>query len=228
MSIARQFKANILKQQPQEKIIMPEKKISTALTESMIDLKERLTTDLGILKQLSGDEERNPYKQELIEKYKPLVQQIMSSHQNWARQNALFWWLMWRIDVEPFMSVVDDLKSAVEHGLTTPQEFKRDWQTIYLDQVFQHFDQALKKEDLNNLHILQDAIASIRQGKIVTNVPLKAKLYALNGKFAHKTKDFETAQKNYKQAINLDEKSGVKRLLSEVTEKLESEQGERK
>lgn len=184
------------------------------------DLKEQLTSDLAIIKQLDGDQQRLPMKEKLIEKYRKEVETKMREFHNWARQPMIFWWLMWRLDVEGFDSVATAFEKAVEHGLTTPENFERDWQTIYLDQVKLAYEELLKTEQDFDSNLLKKVVDQLTQGDLATNSYLKAKLFALRGKVAMAEKDLTDAKKYFEQALKYNEKSGVKTLLKRVNKEL--------
>ncbi len=179
-------------------------------------LKASLSADLETLKLSNGDEERNPFKIELIEKYRSMAETLMASHQNWAGLKSVFYFLMWRLDIEGFEAVQADLFRGIEHGLTTPDSFKRDFQTLYLDQLQEYVAAAMKAEAEFNVDYLQTAIQALSTGNLVTVAPLKAKLYAWYGKVCLMKNEPEQAIKSFETALNLDERVGVKTILKET------------
>ena len=214
MNPALKFKQRMLAQAETKKPTPTEK--AAPVTEESLKVKQSLANDLTTLKALTGDEERLPHKAELIEKYREYVTGLMQSHANWARLEIVFWWLMWRYDVEGFEAVQEDMLAGIEHGLTTPTSFNRDWQTIYLDQVNEYTSTALQKEVEFNDKLITQAVSLLSAGEVATNIPLKAKLWANHGKTAMLFKDYETAAKSFTTALKLDDKVGVKKLLAEA------------
>lgn len=198
----------------------------SVLKNGLLELKEKLPGDIKLLKTLSGDAERNEYKRELIEnKYKPLID-VLLDLENWGNQEPIFWWLMWRIDTDTEDQIIDllnTMKLGVERGLTTPVDFKRDWPTIYLDTLFVLANEAIKKDEVVFDEFISDAVEKLSSGDLVTNHPLKAKIYAINGKQAKLKGDLKTAKYSFETALNLNSEIGVKTLLKDVIEKMETE-----
>ncbi len=227
MSIARQHKQSILKNKTEQKAQRLTRagvttKATPAQNATFATLKESLSADLITLKHANGDAERNPFKKELIVKYHDYVKAMMQ-HSNWAGQTVIFYWFLWRLDIEGFESVQSEFYSAIEHGLTTPESFKRDWQTFYLDTVYRYTNEALKAQKEFKSAYLKQAIIDLNNGKMVTNIPLKSKLYALIGKVYFSEKAFGKAIKNFETALNLDEGVGVKKLLRQAQEYFKKE-----
>jgi len=238
MSLARKHKARVQQKQVQqvEKEFKPVltntasavKETMGALPEALQKLKDGFDGDRQTLKLLNGNEQREPFKIELIEKYRPLCEYFMRNYDDWARLDCLFWWLMWRSDVEAFTDVQGDLYQAVQHGLTTPtKNFERDWQTFYSDLVYLCCDENIKTDESWDASCLSKLVDDIANGDIIINAPLKAKIYAVYGKVAMNSGNTETASKAFKTALNLNEKVGVKKLLAQCEQMLESaESGE--
>jgi len=236
MSLARKHKARTQLNSKPDKASSPvvnhatsEAKAQGPLPEALQKLKDGFNGDRQSLKLLNGDQQRDPFKLELIEKYRPLCEHFMKNFNDWARLDCLFWWLMWRSDVEDFTAVEPDLYKAVQCGLTAPiKGFERDWQTLYCDLVYLYCDANLKaaKEEGKewNTFPLCKVVTDITNGDIILNVPLKAKIYAIYGKVAMRLENTEIAAKAFKMALALNDKVGVKKLLAECEEMLEPAQ----
>lgn len=178
-------------------------------------LKENLENELITLNQANGDEERDPYKKELIEKYREFANHLMT-FDNFKDLTVLFRWLMWRLDLEGFEAVQADMLNAVNKGLTSPKEFKRDFVTIYVDEVFAYSNTAFKKGSEFNAEFLTHVIDNINAGEWAINPEIKAKLFALLGKIQHKNGNCEMAAKSYATALNLNSRVGVKKLKAKA------------
>jgi len=235
MSLARKHKARAQQKQQSTTAFQPVlnsavstgKKPMGALPEALKKLKDGFDGDRQTLKLLNGDEQRTPFKKELIEKYRPLCEYFMANYDDWARLDCLFWWLIWRSDIETFSEIEGDLYSAVQHGLTTPiKGFERDWQTFYADLVFIHYDENIKVDNNGDGLCLSKLVADIVNGDIIINSPLKAKLFAVYGKVCMRLAQTETAIKAFKMALALNDKVGVKKLLLECEAVLESAESE--
>jgi len=225
MSLALQHKKRILaKQQGQPQNRASEEKTTVVVigkvdTNAFEALKQSLESDLITLKHANGAEERDPFKTDLIGKYREYAEHLMT-FDNWKDLTVLFYWLMWRLDIEGFEAVQADMLKAVEKGLNPPVEFKRDFVTIYLDEMNNFSTKAFKEGEEFNDQILTDAIEQLNSGNWAINASLKSKLHAIYGKVLHKKGEFEEAVKNYTAALNLNDRAGVK------TVKTQAENGE--
>lgn len=235
MGLARQHKAKVQQKQAKKSeddyqpVVKAELLINKpmgALPEALQKLKDGFEGDRQTLKLLSGNEQRDPFKVELIEKYRPLCEYFMQNYEDWARLDCLFWWFIWRSDIEAFIDIEPELYKAVVCGLTAPVKgFERDWQTYYCDMVFLYCDENLKaaqEEGKKWDHsCLIKLVADITNGEIIINVPLKAKIYAAYGKVSMQQGNNQDAIKAFTTALELNEKVGVKKLLTKCIDLVE-------
>ncbi|MBD3611449.1 MAG: hypothetical protein HUJ13_03355 [Hydrogenovibrio crunogenus] len=198
--------------------------MNAAETRKLDEVKSQLDGDLMTLSKLNGDEEKTPFKKDLIEKYRALCEQLMQSHQNWARLKVLFWWFMWRLDVEGFEAVQADWYHGIESGLTTPDSFSRDWQTIYLDALHNFAKDNVENPTDEQLNYLAIATAELESGLMVTNAPLKAKLYKVYGQTLEAKGYADQAVNAYKNALELDDKVGVKKVIAQLEKELKTDE----
>lgn len=183
-------------------------------------IEKQLSSDLETLKILKGDQQRDPLKADMIEKYRPLCEWYMENFDDWGHLQSLAWWFIWQYDLVEFENVEPLLYQGVTHDLTTPREFKGTWQSWYCDVVKDHYTEQLKAEKNPNSAVISKVITDIVNGEIVLNQPLKAKLFALYGKVALLAEDHATAAKAFEKALSFDEAVGVKKLLKTALEKL--------
>ncbi|WP_022940125.1 phage terminase small subunit [Psychromonas hadalis] len=192
-------------------------------------LEKQFNGDLETLGILKGDQQRDPLKKDLIEKYRPLCEWYMASFQDWGHLQSLAWWLVWRVDTEAFCDVEPMLYKGVQRGLTAPTKFQSDWQSWYCDQVKNYYADMLKEEKTPLPMMISKVITDIVNGDLVLHAPLKAKLFALYGKVALLGDDHKTAVKAFDKALGFDEKAGVKKLREKsvaILEEQKNEQGE--
>ena len=193
----------------------------TSMAPALEALAENFQYDLHTMNLLNGDSEKTPFKKEMIEKYRPLCVHYMTTRQDWGQLNTLFWWLIWRADVESFESIESDFYKGVLNGLTVPVgKFKSTWPTQYCDLVKNHYKALLDAEQTPPVDVISKVIADLSNGNMVTNKPLKAKLFALYGKTVLLTGDIDTAANAFEKALALDEGIGVKKLLKQCTESI--------
>ena len=94
-------------------------------------LKDGFSADLAIVKALHGDEQKQPVKAEMIDKYQPLVDYYFENFENFAHLDPIFYWLLWGTDILGLPSMANAWETSIENGLTSPEAFKRNVQDIY-------------------------------------------------------------------------------------------------
>jgi len=225
MSIALKHKRKVIAEREGEKVknaasnsheltaALNQSSSKSVVPESLQKIERQLSSDLETLKILKGDQQRDPLKLEMIEKYRPLCEWYMNNFSDWGHLQALAWWIVWHVDLKDFESVEPLIYNGVEHGLTAPTVFKGTWSSWYCDIVKNHYSEQLKAEKKPDETVINKVITDIVKGDIVLNKPLKAKLFALYGKVALLKGDHETAVKSFEKALSFDDAVGVKKLL---------------
>ncbi|BBN59322.1 phage terminase small subunit [Hydrogenovibrio marinus] len=178
-----------------------------------------LDADLTALRAIPDHKDRDELKKQLIEKYRQPVMEIMKDYGSFAGQKLVFWWIMWRLDVEGFEPVQADMLVGVEKGLTTEEPFSRDFATLYLDSV-QDFTAAGMKSGADfDESYLNGAIAMLESGKVITNDAVKSKLYVCHGRLALARDDNKVAIDSLEKALKYNDKAGVKTDLKKAKAK---------
>ncbi|MCI4411974.1 MAG: hypothetical protein JHC38_09925 [Thiotrichales bacterium] len=183
-------------------------------------LKENLPSVLGMLKSLAGNEERTPYKKQLITQYKELAQHIMNSCEDWGRQDVLAYWLIWRLDVEGFAAVQPEMYEGIQRGLTTPVNYNRDWQTLYLTEMEAYYTEIAKTDKPIDVAPIEQAINDLVEGNMTATPEMKARIYKVYGHTLFET-DPQKALLAYEKATLLEPNIGVKRRIEQLKAKLE-------
>lgn len=195
------------------KLLTENKTTKGAVPAELQKLEQQLSSDLETLKILKGDQQRDPLKMDMIEKYRPLCEWYMANFEDWGRLECLAWWFIWQTDLTAFDEIEPLLYQGVVHDLTTPKAFKGTWQSWYCDVVKDYYSEQLKADKKPDAAVINKVITDITNGEIVLNEPLKAKLFALFGKLAVLNDDHKTAVRAFKKALGFDEGVGVKKLL---------------
>lgn len=223
MSLALRYKARVAADAQAPSATTEKKSVNT---DSFYVLRENLPDVLGTLKRLQGDEERIPYKQQLIEQYREFATHTMANFDNWSGQTALFWWLLWRMDVEGFEAVNADFVKGVQHGLTTAESISRDFASLYLTELEEHFTKLWKQGEVEDISVVETAIEMIESGEIAATPVMKARIYKLYGHLVKK-RDPETGLRAYLKAQELGgENIGVKKVVAELKEQLNGDSNE--
>lgn len=223
MNLAQEYKQRTLRQKQQEEAQTDSKgnnpKMFAAEDVGILsNVKEMLAADLITLERANGAEERDPFKAKLIDKYREHATALMQS-ENWKDLTLVFWWLMWRLDIEGFDAVQADMLLGIKKGLNSPIKFKREYPTIYLDALNVQATAALEVPTYNT-NVLDQAVEALNAGQMVTKPALKSKILVAHGKHHFKLENFETTVASLKQALALNDRAGVKTLLDEAQTKL--------
>lgn len=238
MSLALAHKRRVIAEREQQQKLEQSSEIAVGIAQILTEskavkgdvpaelqkLEQQLNADLETLKILKGDQQRDPLKKQMIEKYRPLCEWYMQNFEDWGHLQSLAWWLVWRSDLEDFANIEPLLYQGVEHGLTAPTAFQGTWQAWYCDVVKNHYSKQLKDEtkadEKPDETVISKVIADITNGNIVLNKPLKAKLFAIYGKVVLLREDHQTAVKAFEKALSFDEAVGVKKLLKASAAKI--------
>ncbi|MEZ8115159.1 phage terminase small subunit [Vibrio splendidus] len=178
--------------------------------------------DQSYLRTLSGSKEKDPYKQELINKYRPLVEKLLDTHKgNYGNLDVMWCYYMWHFDLGKFEEIYDDFRAALEGGLETPANFKVNGQTGFCDYVFKYTHKAhTEKKEYKREYLIQ-AVNDLLAGEIATNAPLKVKMFRLVGEWFFEAGDKEKAHNLFELVMKLDpNKGGVKKKLESLKQEL--------
>ena len=190
------------------------------VADKFTQLKDNLPSVLAMLKSLSGNEERTPYKMQLIAQYKELAQHIMNTCEDWGRQDVLAYWLIWRLDVEGFESVQPEMYQGILHGLTTPVNYNRDWQALYLTEMESYYTELAKTDSVINVEPIQQAIDDLATGAMTATPEMKARIFKVYGHVLFESNP-ALALEAYEKATLLEPNIGVKKRTEQLKAKLE-------
>ncbi|WP_076589704.1 phage terminase small subunit [Vibrio ostreicida] len=181
-----------------------------------------LKNDLGFLKSLSGSKEKDPYKEELVKKYRPLVEKLLETHKgNYANLAVMWWFYLWQVDLGRMEEVYGDFRFAVESGLEPPTTWRTNGHTAFCDLVFNYSHQAVQKKKAFKREYLINAVKDLRSGQLATNAPLKVKMYRLVGDWHFEAGEKKEAHDLFEQVMKLDpNKGGRKTKLKDLREEL--------
>ncbi|WP_375751610.1 phage terminase small subunit [Vibrio sp. HN007] len=217
------------KQKVAERVIKPElipvveggTTASTLTDKPWDETQNVLKQDLAYLRTLAGSEEKDPYKQELVNKYQPLVAKLLTTHSNLGGLDVIWWFYQWQVDLGNLNEVHDCFRAAIDMGLETPNSWKSNGQTAFCDIVFKYSHTADKEGKEFIREYLQKAVLDLLEGKLATNAPLKVKMFRLVGDWHYEKGETEKAYILFEQVMALDpSKGGRKTKLNELKEEL--------
>ncbi|MEF1254536.1 phage terminase small subunit [Vibrio sp. M260112] len=181
-----------------------------------------LKQDLSFLKSLAGSKEKEPYKQQLVDKYRPLVEKLLATHQgNYANLEVMWWFYLWQVDLGQFESVYADFRLAIDSGLEPPTTWRTNGHTAFCDLVFSYSHQAVQNNKPFTKDYLIQTVNDLQSGHLATNAPLKVKMYRLVGDWYFEDGEKKLAHDLFEQVMRLDpSKGGRKTKLKELKEEL--------
>jgi len=172
-----------------------------------------LKQDLSYLRTLAGTKEKAPFKEALIEKYRPLVQKLLVTHKgSYGNLDVIWWWFLWHVDLNKLEAIHDDFRDAVNGGLEAPENWKMNGQTAFCGYVFKYSLDAHKGKKEFKHEYLTDAVKALRSGDLATNAPLKVKMFRLLGDWHFEAGEREKAHDLFELVMKLDPDGGGRKI----------------
>lgn len=185
------------------------------------EIQHSLKMDLEYARTLAGSKEKLPFKEELIKKYKPVITNLLNTHDNLEGLDVIWWFYQWQIDCGLLDTIHDEFKALVLKGLNSPQGWRSNGQTAYLDIIFKYSDGAKKANTKFNAQYLSDAVTDLLSGTLATNAPLKVKMFRLMGDLFYEADKKEEALALFEAVMAIDpEKGGRKTKVKDLKEEL--------
>lgn len=205
-----------------EKMEASESARPTLVGKSWEETQVMLKQDLSYLRTLAGSKEKDPYKEELIKKYRPLVEQLLATHQgNYGNLEVMWWFFIWHVDLGQFEAIHDDFRQAIVAGLEAPANWKMNGQTAFCGYVFKHAHEAQTNNAEFKREYLLNATNDLLRGELATNVPLKVKMFRLVGDWYEEAGEKEQAHNLFELVMKLDpSKGGRKGKLKDLKQEL--------
>jgi hypothetical protein len=185
------------------------------------EIQHSLKMDLEYARTMAGSTEKVPFKGALIKKYKPVITNLLSTHDNLDGLDVIWWFYQWQIDCGLLDTIHDEFKALVLKGLNSPQGWRSNGQTAYLDIIFKYSDGAKKANTKFNAQYLSDAVTDLLSGTLATNAPLKVKMFRLMGDLFYEADKKEEALALFEAVMAIDpEKGGRKTKVKDLKEEL--------
>ncbi|WP_019275983.1 phage terminase small subunit [Vibrio coralliilyticus] len=205
-------------QQPEVSVIARPAFLGKPWEETQAMLKQ----ELKYVRTLSGSKEKDPFKEELIKKYRPLVEELLETHKgNYGNLDVMWWWFLWHVDLGKLEDIYEDFRAAISAGLECPNTWKMNGQTAFLGYVQKYSQKAYEAKKPFNREYLVNAVKDLRAGELATNPPLKVKMFRLVGDWHFEEGEKKEAHDLFEQVMKLDpSKGGRKTKLKDLREEL--------
>lgn len=180
----------------------------------------KLDFDRRRLKEIQSIERKLDVKREVLPEYEEWITGALEGGKG-AQDDVLVTVMVWLIDVGQYRNAYPIIEYAITNKLIMPDQYDRDIPTVVVDEIS---DAALKaqKEGKNfDLDILND----IRHltDELDMPDPARSKLYKAIGFELYENAEYTEALERFKRALELNERSGVKRYINEIEKELANE-----
>ncbi len=167
----------------------------------------KLQQDMAQLSLIESISRKAEVKQGMLPTYQPWVAGVLAKGSG-EQDDILMRMLIWHLDVGDIRNALDIAEYAVQHGLVTPDSFKRTTACLIGDEVAAIARQTLTDEKpLDTPQLLR--AQQMLTGQDMPDV-VSARLHKFVGYALRQDGDNVLALANLKTALQLDDNSGVK------------------
>lgn len=168
----------------------------------------KLAEDKRRLKDLQSIERKIEVKATLLPEYQPWIEGVLEGGSG-RQDDVLMTVFVWAIDTADFALAIKIGAYAIEHGLTMPDQYKRDVPCVLAEEIA---DVAIKETDDTRAIILPVLlkVSQLTDGKDMPD-EVRAKLYKAIGYACRATGALPEAKEALTRALDLHSKIGVKR-----------------
>ncbi|WP_019519948.1 phage terminase small subunit [Faucicola boevrei] len=177
-------------------------------------LELKFFNDWQQLSNLQSHSKKNELKAEFLPHYIPYIEGVIASGVG-VQNDMLLILMVWALDVHEFGVASNIAEFALLNDMAMPEPFSRDVATVYAENLA---NEVLTHNLVLDKELLQKAI-DITQDYDMPD-PVRAKLYRVFGD-SLKADELTQAITAYETALKLDEKVGVKTLLTNLKKQLE-------
>jgi len=181
----------------------------------------KLAEDRRRLHAIKSVEQKAKVKAELLPDYAPWIQGVLQSGTG-SQDDVLMTVMVWFLDAGLWRGALEIAEYAIPHGLTMPDQYKRDSATVLAEEIA---EQAIKLLTAPDTAISVDVGALLQVERLVEahDMPdeVRAKLHKAIGYALRQNPDVEQKQlaiDHLQRALQLHDKVGVKKDI-EVLER---------
>ena len=165
------------------------------------------------LKQIQSIERKIEVKRQFLPEYESYVQGVLQSNSG-RQDDVLMTVLVWYIDTGAIDKALEVAEYALQHDMQTPDRYERSTACLVAEEIA---DTALKLMDGENAvsaKLIGKAIALTEEHDMFDQV--RARLLKAYGMALTKSGNQASAVEPLKRALELDERSGVKKLIEQT------------
>lgn len=178
----------------------------------------KLNSDRRRLSDIESVSRKADVKREVLPEYDSYIQGVLLGG-NGVQDEVLVTIMVWSLDADDIDRALPVIDYAIKHKLTLPDSYNRTLPTAVVDEFASSVQRIYKSTQQYPLPALQ----KIEQLTVQEDMPdqARAKLYRYLGEAYDEVDQKENALKSYSRAYELNEKSGVKTRLNQLTKELD-------
>ena len=165
------------------------------------------------LKQIQSIERKIEVKRQLLPEYEPYVQGVLQSNSG-RQDDVLMTILVWYIDAGEIEKALPIAEYALQHDLQTPDRYERSTACLVAEEIADTALKLLDSESAVSSDLIGQAISITEEHDMFDQV--RARLLKVYGLSLNKSGNASAAVEPLKRALELDEKSGVKKIIEQT------------
>lgn len=173
----------------------------------------KLAEDKRRLKELQSIERRAEVKATLLPDYLPWIEGTLSSESG-RQDDVLMTVFVWAIDIGEFKLAVRIANYAIQHGMTMPDQYKRDVPCVLAEDIAEAALKATDEARIAMLVEIEQALAITAERDMPDEV--RAKLYKAYGYTLRAANEPAQARAALARAFELHDKVGVKKDIERL------------
>ena len=214
MSLARRHKAQVLNQAALSKEML--NKVTTQPLGDYEFYKTQLEQHLKTLKDIKDHAEKAQFKRDKFSEYLPYLEQYVTdgkTHPNLVLSEMV----VWLFDARELKPALKWAAIALEQNQAMDNKrFNKNLAEFVCDALYDEASQAL--EEKREFEFFDFAVKGMDAWQV--NTVVKGKTYAMAGKLAEAQGDKDDALAFYQQAMQANDKAGVKKRITELEKEL--------
>ncbi|NLY33945.1 MAG: terminase [Alcaligenaceae bacterium] len=180
----------------------------------------KLDTDKRRLKEIQSIERKIEIKREILPEYEEWISGALEGGKG-AQDDVLVTIMVWLLDVGNYSKALPIIEYVIAHQLVMPDQYDRNLQTVIVDEVSDAALKAQKEGQSFDVEVL-NVIRSITDPLDMPD-PARSKLYKAIGFELYENAEYTEALERFQRALELNERSGVKRYIADIEKELAKE-----
>lgn len=178
----------------------------------------QLTEHRRRLHEIQSVERKADAKAQFLPEYQPWVEGVLGGDAG-RQDDVLMTVMVWRIDTGDYAGAITIAEYALAHGLTLPDQYKRDVATLVAEEIA---EKALSAQSAGG-EFDSSILANVAQITANRDMPdeVRAKLYKALGLSLSAT-DRQQALEHLRRALQLNERVGVKKDIERIERELKN------